>query len=150
MGAYGKTPNTELQIESALDAVVLTADTNGIEIDTKGFDGGWLTFIVNVGTVTGAGATLDITAEETDVTGFGGTVTAITGAAMTQIIQSTAGTFNKTLQGTIQILGRQRFIRLVFDEGVAITACPISAVYVLQGPRDSAKVTTTYEYTVTG
>jgi len=149
MGATGPTPNTSLKMQSALDAVSLAADTNGLIIDTQGFDGGWLTFVVNVGTVTGAGATLDITVQEDSASNMA-TAVAVSGAAMTQIIQTDTTTFDKVLIGTLQLQGRKRYMRLVFDEGVAITACPISAVAILQGATYSNDVDSTFEFTIIG
>lgn len=150
MGAYGTTPATGFKHQSGLDAVDLTATTNGIEVDTRGWDGGWATFYVNVGTPTGAGGEVDIKLQETDVTGFGGTVTDITGATFTKIEVGDSTSFDKTLAGTVQILGRQRFLRAVFTETVAVTACPIACVVVLSQPGESNLQTATYEFTITG
>ncbi len=149
MGAYGITPTTGMKVVSALDAVDLTATTNGIEVDTQGFDGGWVTFILSVGTPTGAGGEFDVKVQETDVTGFGGTVVDVTSATFTKIEVDVAGSFDKTLSGTVQVLGRQRFMRLVFTETVAVTACLISAVAALTGASESNLVDTTYEFTIT-
>lgn len=149
MGAYFTDPETGYKFESALDSEDITATTNGLEIDTQGFDKGWCTFYVNVGTMTGAGGEIDIKLQETDVTGFGGTVTDVTGATFTKLEVDVAGTFDKAVAGTVLIHGRQRFLRLVFTETSAVTATPISAVAVLTGARESNLVDTAYDFSVT-
>jgi len=148
MGAYFTDPTTGAHHTSALNSVTLTSTTNGLTIDTQGFDKGWCTFVVNVGNAGGAGSTLDITVEESADPGMAGATT-VAGAAFAQIEADVSATFAKTVAGTVLVHGRQRYVRLVFTETGAISV-PIGAAAVLTGPRESNLVTAAYDFSVTG
>ena len=139
-------PEGYLAVRNALSAVSISATTNGLEVDTKGY--GYVTFVVNAGILTdGGSATLDIKVQETDVTGFGGTVTDITGATFTQI---TTANDVAVYVGRVRIdASRDRYMRLVLTEGGTITSALVAAVAVLTEPEGgSANVGETYEFTV--
>jgi hypothetical protein len=148
MGSNHPTPASCFKIASALDAVTLTASANGLIIDTRGFDGGWLTFIVNVGTTTTSSTgSMAITVEEDDNSGMSSALT-VAGATFTTIVAGTGATYDKTLQGAIKLQGRERYLRLVVTETGTVTACPIAAVALLHGATYSADVDSTYEFSV--
>ena len=147
MGAYGMTPATAFKVVDAEVAVTYASAStfNGTEIDTRDFDGGWAVFVVSAGNFTGAGCTAAIKIQETDVTGFGGTVADVSGAAFANI---TASNDNTVYIGAVRLQGRQRFLRCHTTTSGTVTTAPLAVVCLLYGAGSSASQSVAHSFTV--
>ncbi len=132
----------DIKVTSALDAVSLTATTNGIVIDTQGYES--LAFAISVGIFATFDGTnnLAIKVQEGDQANLsdaadiasGDYLDARTqaGAAWDRLLNSAAEDAEAYVIGVA--LGTKRYRRLVFTEAGIVTV-PISAVAVLGHPR---------------
>jgi len=124
----------------ALAPAALAADTNGIAIDTLGFNG--LEYVINVGTAF-VGGGFDVTLEEDDDDGSGSPVGTWTAVPSDEIL----GRLSDTIAAQVIItdankvyrvgsIGKKRHQRAVFTETGTISAGVIGAVAILSHPRD--------------
>lgn len=141
------TPATAFKVVDGEVAVTYASAStfSGTEIDTRDFDGGWAVFVVSAGTFTGAGCTAAIKIQETDVTGFGGTVADVSGAAFANI---TSANDNDVYVGSVRLQGRQRFIRCHTTTSGTVTTAPLSVTCLLFGAGSSASQTKAFSFTV--
>jgi hypothetical protein len=135
-------PQTKCKVVQALPAAAHVADvTPSAGIDCKGFTE--LLVVVNAGTYVGA-ASVTITLQESSVSdGTGDSFAAWTGSAFAAI--TTANDAARHL-GRINLRGRERYIRPVFDyTGNGTTeVAPTGIEFVLMHPEDSAIADDTY------
>lgn len=132
----------KVKVMSALDAVSFTATTNGIIIDTQGFES--LMFTINVGdfaTFTGTNK-ITVSVEEGDDSGLSDAAAIASGDYL--LAQNEAGsTWDKIMDGATDdeqayklgiAINTKRYKRLVFTEGGTVVV-PLSATAVLGDPR---------------
>lgn len=106
-----------LNVQSAKAHAQMTADTNGLAVDTQGYNG-TVMFIINLSAVATADTSnlFTIKVEESDDSSFG-TATEVT-ADSTRIVgtQPTITTTGAQIKKFGVTIGVKRYLRLVFDE----------------------------------
>lgn len=138
----GKNLMERIKGVSALDAVSFTGSTNGIVIDTQGFES--LVFTINVGdfaTFTGSNK-IAFTVEESDASDGSGMAEIASGAYLDARNEAGAA-WDKILDGSTDdeqayMIGvevrTKRYLRLVSTE-TGTVVCPLSATAILGDPR---------------
>lgn len=110
--------------------VAAGAAGDGTEIDTKGYR--WAIFVLQTG-VMDAASTYDMQIEETDVTGFGGTVSDITGA----LVQTINTDDNSTFVVAIDLQQADRYLRVKDFTVGGVASAAISVTVILSQAKDS-------------
>lgn len=108
----------------------------GTEIDTLGWR--WATFVLQTG-VMDAATTYDMQIEETDVTGFGGTVSDVTGAVVATINTDD----NSTFVVVVDCQPRDRFLRVKDFTIAGAASAAISITVILTMAKDTANTAAT-------
>lgn len=108
----------------SLVPAVLTADTNGTGVDTRGYSDGMLSVIVGDIDTASGNETYVVNLEESD---DNSTFTAVSGYSIT----ITADNQAKELRIPDLNVTRKRYLRAVLDVGGTTPSAPISAAFVL-------------------
>lgn len=127
----------------AAQSITSATDTNGTEVDTNGWDGGYMQVIVNAGTFTGASPAMDIDVQESDTSGSG--YADVTGASFAQI---TTANDAAIFVGYVRLRARERYLRVQATSSGTITAIPISVTCVLLNPSESNLQDVSYSFEV--
>jgi hypothetical protein len=113
-------------------SAAISATTNVFDdIDTLGYASALVIF--KFGTTTGTSGTATISVSESSAGGGSG-YSAISGATSSALTTDSGGQTNKTVAIPLNLIGKKRYLRVIFTVGGTVSSGVLSVVVVLSNP----------------